>query len=203
MGVGLPTNRYVRRHSSVFIRRMGRTQFFMVTRRDVSMSNQHGMVLLVSLIFLLLLSMIGISSMQNAALQEKMAGSLQLRNQSFQRAEAALRIGESAVQLPGFSLARCTTVITCAPPSEAYTVTAPAPGPVSGVTWTASSGGLYALQNFAETADPVNIVLPKKGETPKTWTLYRVTGIGIQGNSRTILESVYVEGRRIMWRQIH
>lgn len=164
--------------------------------------NQHGMVLLISLIFLLLITLIGISSLKNAALQEKMAGSVQLRNQSFQRAEAALRIGESTVQLPGFFLERCIAVKTCAPPSEALTVTTPGNGPSSGVKWTAVSGGLYAIQHFTETTDPVNIPLLEKGEPPKTWTLYRITGVGIQGNSRTILESVYVEGRRIMWRQI-
>lgn len=40
------------------------------------------MVLLVSLVFLLLLTLLGISSMQNATLQEKMAGSVTIRNQS-------------------------------------------------------------------------------------------------------------------------
>ena len=60
---------------------------------------QRGMALLVSLVFLLLLTLIGLSSMQNATLQEKMAASVTLRNQSFQGAESALRVGESAVQL--------------------------------------------------------------------------------------------------------
>ena len=55
---------------------------------------QRGMVLLVSLVFLLLLTLIGLSSMQSANLQEKMAGSVSLRNQSFQAAEAALRVSE-------------------------------------------------------------------------------------------------------------
>ncbi|WP_459203304.1 PilX N-terminal domain-containing pilus assembly protein, partial [Pseudomonas fragariae (ex Marin et al. 2024)] len=39
-------------------------------------ARQGGMVLLVSLVFLLLLTLLGISSMQNATLQEKMAGSV-------------------------------------------------------------------------------------------------------------------------------
>ncbi|KOP53773.1 pilus assembly protein PilX, partial [Pseudomonas coronafaciens pv. porri] len=53
---------------------------------------QRGMVLLVSLVFLLLLTLLGISSMQNATLQEKMAGSVAVRNVSFQAAEAQLRL---------------------------------------------------------------------------------------------------------------
>ena len=165
----------------------------------MSPSTQRGTVLLVSLVFLLLISLIGISSMQNAALQEKMAGSIKLRNQSFQAAEAALRTGESAVQTPGYSLARCTTLTDCAPPAEAHTVSF---GSNTGVTWTPVSGGLYTVQNFAETTDPVNIPPPIKGEPPKPWTLYRITGVGIQGSSRTVLESIYADGHRIMWRQI-
>ncbi|MDB5981629.1 MAG: pilus assembly protein PilX [Pseudomonas sp.] len=159
---------------------------------------QRGAVLLTSLIFLLLLTLIGLSSMQNAALQEKMAGSLKLRNQSFQAAEAALRIGESA--LPGASPESCTTPTTCAPPAEALTVTTAGRHPTSGVTWVATNGGLYALQNIGNTTDPVNV--PRTEDDPESWTLYRITGVGLQGNSRAVLESVYTADRRITWRQL-
>ena len=64
---------------------------------------QRGMALLVSLVFLLLLTLIGLSSLQNATLQEKMAASLALHNRAFQAAEAALRVGESAVQQDDFA----------------------------------------------------------------------------------------------------
>lgn len=161
--------------------------------------SQRGTVLLISLVFLLLLTLSGLSSMQNATLQEKMAGSVKLRNESFQFAEAALRIGESAVQTPGYSLERCLTVTTCASPSEANTVAAAGSNMTSGVTWIAFSGGFYTVQNFATTTDPVN--MPHAPEH-QPWTLYRVTGVGIQGGSRTVLESVYGVNRRIMWRQI-
>ncbi len=72
---------------------------------------QRGMALLVSLVFLLLLTLIGLSSMQSATLQEKMTSSVMQRNQSFQIAEAALRMGESAVQVETYSLPACTTTI--------------------------------------------------------------------------------------------
>lgn len=159
---------------------------------------QRGAVLLTSLIFLLLLTFLGLSSMQNAALQEKMAGSLKLRNESFQAAEAALRIGESA--LPGASPEPCPTPTTCAPPAEALTVTSAGRHPTSGVTWVAINGGLYALQNIGNTRDPVNV--PRAEDDPESWTLYRITGVGLQGNSRTVLESVYAADRRMAWRQL-
>jgi len=168
------------------------------------MSHQRGAVLLISLVFLLVLTMLGVSSMQNATLQEKMAASVKQRNASFQAAEMALRTGESAIQAPGFSLSRCPTLQTCAPPVDARSVTNPGHGGTSGVTWVAVSGGFYALQHFASALEPVHLA-PRQaeGDVPVPWTLYRVTGVGIQGGSRTVLESVHAGGRRIMWRQLH
>lgn len=99
-------------------------------------TNQRGMALLVSLVFLLLLTVIGISSMQNATLQEKMAASVTLRNKSFQLAEATLRIGESAVQLATYTLAVCGTTAQCAPPAESSSVTG------AGLNSTSGSPGL-------------------------------------------------------------
>ena len=55
-----------------------------MSRSPMTCYTQRGMALLVSLVFLLLLTLIGLSSMQSATLQEKMAGSVALRNQSFQ-----------------------------------------------------------------------------------------------------------------------
>ncbi|WP_397451324.1 PilX N-terminal domain-containing pilus assembly protein [Pseudomonas sp. NA-150] len=164
-------------------------------------AQQRGMVLLTSLIFLLLLSLLSLSSMRNASLQEKIAGSVKLRNESFQLAEAALRIGESTLLHPDYALERCPGITTCAPPAEAVQLTTAGRHPTSGVTWVAVSGGFYGVQNFAQTLDPVNVM--RQDEEPEPWTLYRITGIGIQGSSRTVLESVNVIGRRIMWRQIH
>jgi type IV pilus assembly protein PilX len=120
-------------------------------------TRQQGMALLISLVFLLLLTLIGISSMQNATLQEKMAGSVTLRNQSFQLAEATLRMGESAVQLATYTLAVCGTTAQCAPPAESATVTAPGLNSTSGVTWVAAGGGFYGVQNIGTTLTAVNV----------------------------------------------
>ncbi|MCL6308437.1 PilX N-terminal domain-containing pilus assembly protein [Pseudomonas syringae] len=148
-------------------------------------ARQRGMVLLVSLVFLLLLTLLGISSMQNATLQEKMAGSVTLRNQSFQKAEAALRLGESSIKMTGFTMAKCTTA-SCAPPAESTSLTTAGVG-ASGVNWIAAAGGFYGIQNLGTTATPVN----RPPICTGTVTLYRVTSVAIQGTSRTVLESIY------------
>ncbi|MGY2185842.1 hypothetical protein D3C81_410900 [compost metagenome] len=148
---------------------------------------QRGMALLVSLVFLLLLTLIGLSSMQNATLQEKMAGSVSLRNQSFQGAEAALRVGESAVQLDSYSLAVCNGTSQCAPPTESSTVRAAGFNSTSGVTWIASGTGFYGVQNIGTTLTAVNV------PSNTSATLYRVTAVGIAGNSRSVVESIYAK----------
>ena len=54
-------------------------------------NKQSGAVLVVSLIFLLVLTVIGVAAMQNTSLEEKMAGNVKDRNLAFQNAESARR----------------------------------------------------------------------------------------------------------------
>lgn len=162
------------------------------------------MVLLISLVLLLLLTVIGLASMQGATSQEQLAGSLRHRNQSFQTAESGLRLGESAVQAHGFGLPPCQSQVTCAPPNEAYAISQPGVDPISAITWVGIQGGVYGIQNLGPAVGLAH--LPP--DTPAT--LYRVTAVGISGQLRTVLESVYARVdpeaagrfRRILWRQL-
>lgn len=171
-------------------------------------ARQRGVVLLVSLVFLLLLSMIGIGAMQSAAHQEKMAASVRFSHESLQVAESALRVGESWLQGQWSGFSECASAVQCLPPAESLTQVSSGAS-VSGVHWVQVIDGLYGIQNIGSSMSPAN--LPNINDV----TLYRVTGIGVLGASRTVLESVYAryqmpEGdvhaaphfRRIMWRQI-
>jgi len=60
-------------------------------------SRERGAVLIVALIMLLLLTIIGLSSMRGTSLQENMAGNMRDSNLSLQASEAALRKGEEEV----------------------------------------------------------------------------------------------------------
>jgi type IV pilus assembly protein PilX len=154
----------------------------------VTSHRQRGMALLVSLVFLLLLTLIGISSMQNANLQEKMASSVTLRNQSFQNAEAALRMGESAVQVSTYTLAICSGTTQCAPPAESSSLTGAGFNSTSGVTWIAAGNGFYGVQNIGATMNAVNV------PSNTSATLYRVTAVAIVGNNvRSVVESIYAK----------
>ncbi len=54
----------------------------------------RGLALIMALIFLLVLTILGVSMMQNTVLQERMAGNYAERNQAFQMAELAARTVE-------------------------------------------------------------------------------------------------------------
>ena len=59
-----------------------------------SLRKQCGSVLAIALIFLLLMTLIGVTAMRTTTLQERMAGNMRDRNLAFQAAEVALREGE-------------------------------------------------------------------------------------------------------------
>lgn len=174
-------------------------------------NRQSGMALLVCLAFLLVLSLIGLSSMQSATEQQKKAGGVWFVNQSFQAAETALRQGEAQVLKQWPALMTCVSAATCVPPLSAGTQTSSGVDPVSGVLWMQVSDGLYGLQSLGAGVTPAQ--LPNIASA----SFYRITGIGLHGPSRTVLESVFVRYqsvgldvdtpgqpyfRRVMWRQL-
>lgn len=56
---------------------------------------QRGAVLIFCLVFLLVLTMMGVASMESAVLEERMAGNMQDFNAAFQAAESSLQTGEA------------------------------------------------------------------------------------------------------------
>ncbi|WPO99330.1 PilX N-terminal domain-containing pilus assembly protein [Pseudomonas sp. HR96] len=158
---------------------------------QLSCRQQSGLVLVVALIFLLLVTLIGVSSMQNATMQEKMAGSVTLKNLSFQLAEATLRVGENAVASSTYKLTQCSGAAACLPPPDSTSTTLSAGTGTNGVLWIANStgDGFYGVQNIGTTSDAVNA----PANCAASATLYRITAVGISGISRTVLESVYAK----------
>jgi type IV pilus assembly protein PilX len=55
------------------------------------------------------------------------------------------------------------------------------------VTWVASGSGFYGVQNIGTTLTAVNV------PSNTSATLYRVTAVGIAGNSRSVVESIYAK----------
>ena len=59
---------------------------------------QQGVALVMAMVFLLILTLIGVSALSSTSLQEKMAGNSQNKHAAFQAAESALIEGEALVQ---------------------------------------------------------------------------------------------------------
>lgn len=66
------------------------------------MDKQRGSILLISIVFVVLMSMIAVSGMQISSLEERMAGNHQDKDRAFQAAEAALIEGEEFVLTTSF-----------------------------------------------------------------------------------------------------
>lgn len=61
---------------------------------------ERGAALVVGLVFLLVMTLIGVTAMQSTTLQERMAGNTRDRHLAFQASEAALRAGEQWLRIP-------------------------------------------------------------------------------------------------------
>lgn len=59
---------------------------------------QQGVALIMAMVFLMILTIIGVTVMSTTSLQEKMAGNVQDKHSAFQAAESALRAAEAVVE---------------------------------------------------------------------------------------------------------
>ncbi len=157
---------------------------------NAAKSAQGGMALFVSLMFLLLLTIIGVAGMQNATLQEKMAGNSKLKNESFQYAEAGLREGESLVAQGQADACDACDEATCAgaPMESVPGLDAPSSSEVC-EAWkkTADNKGFFYIQKLGTSSAAANV------SPPVPVVLYRITSVASVGNATTALESVYAK----------
>lgn len=109
--------------------------------------SQAGAVLAVSLVFLVILTLVGVSAMQNTLLEEKMAGNVKDRNLAFQNAESAVREAElfieGIVSLGGFNGT-----------SGLYGLTDAEPDYGAAATWTTASKNVQSSSDFGAYASP-------------------------------------------------
>ncbi|MDG9922193.1 MULTISPECIES: PilX N-terminal domain-containing pilus assembly protein [unclassified Pseudomonas] len=128
-------------------------------------SKQNGSALIICMVFLLLLTILGISSMQSSTMQEKMVGNAVEENRAFQMAEGALREGEQYVE--SNSAYSSTTAMSL-----------PQAGSVpSGGGWAASTAKAYYHVQKIAYANSVFLIT--------------AIGYGIDNNARVVLQSTY------------
>lgn len=86
-------------------------------------ANQRGIALVIALVLLLVMTLLGLSSLRNTQLEERMSAGLLDRSMIFQSAETALRVGEGLLAgntPPTFPASGCTAGTgLCATPDAA------------------------------------------------------------------------------------
>lgn len=169
-------------------------------------TKQQGAVLIVSLVMLLIMTLIGLSSMQNTTLEEKMAGNYRDKNLSFQAAEMTLREGEGwltdLTTEPELSTDSCSsncdvwdvdTLLaalnsstyldnTLWSDSRARTATITIPEVVASPE--------YFLEFVLDKRDRLNIG-QQQDSTVRVYYGVVAQGVGGRASSRTVLQSIY------------
>jgi len=158
--------------------------------------DQKGSVLVVSLIFLLLLTMIGVASIQSSTLEERMAGNLRDQNNAFQAAEGALRVGEKYLNQAavGEFAGAFGRYLVCAPSITSVACRPPAWSDRLSSGWVSlsdinyvSAQPQYIIEKFPEIP---GIML---GEPVPPSQIYRITsrGFGVSDSSMVVLQTSY------------
>tara|TARA_R110001599_G_scaffold30385_2_gene102255 strand:+ start:21787 stop:22323 length:537 start_codon:yes stop_codon:yes gene_type:complete len=161
--------------------------------------HQRGSALIVSLVFLLLLTLVSVTGIRSSTSQERMAGNLRLKTDSLQAAESALRdiqrqlaqAAENNKPLPN----PCAGAL-CNTEAAAFDLdsnVAPGPGWVQIPTSPATNNMQvwYRITSLGETLAPAKMASrnpPYEG----SGNLYRIVVVTFSGTTRTVLESVYV-----------
>ena len=112
---------------------------------------QHGATLVVVLVLLLVMTLLGLASLRNTVLEERMTANLLDRSIGFQSAESALRDAEILLATgPAFPLAGCNPQGLCARPDPAVTERWLDPGFAGWVNGTSVDATLAPPQYFVE-----------------------------------------------------
>ncbi|MEJ2061354.1 MAG: pilus assembly protein [Gammaproteobacteria bacterium] len=114
-------------------------------------ATQQGFALIASLLFLLILTVLGVSSIRNVSLQERMASNLRQKSLSYEAAEAAIAYSEDWL-----NCVQPDITAPCQPnppyPNHPYDISTDGAPSVSPATWAIKTGDLYSTTAGADIA---------------------------------------------------
>lgn len=168
----------------------------------VAPTKERGISLVIVMIFLVILSILGISAMQSSTLSSRVARNESDRNLAFQAAEAALRDAESDIRYERADRSLCTSSSSCRAEKiyrgdgfdAACTLGRCDPTQLTSPAWElstrwASSGASIAYGTFTGSA-PLPLVAQQPRYLIEYFPLgesavYRVTAVGFGANAST------------------
>ena len=186
--------------------------------RLATLRRERGAALIISMILLVLITLVGVASLRNVLLEEKMTANYYDRSLAFQAAEAGLRAGEAVAEAQAAATPKHAQALALAVPTNATLCSSsclgglcspPGPAPdffcegrwnitgftgwveATGVTLNAQAGG--KPQYFVEFLGNTFPCNPNDASSPKDCARYRVTARSQAGTDRAevILQSVY------------
>ena len=142
-----------------------------------SVQSQRGAALIVALIFLVILTLLGITASTVTGLEERMTGNTRDRDLAFEAAEAAIRDAASLLTMPAFRGLATTLDVTAANDAAYW----------NAYDW---STAIAPSQTLNQIAQQPQIILQRRGATNN----YRITARGFGGttNSVVILQAEYL-----------
>jgi len=176
-----------------------------------SIQQQKGAALITSLIFLILLTVLGFSASRGVIMQELISRNFSDQNLAFQAAEAALKYAEACIRVSdGKRSGASISVSSLCTPGNAIPTAPYADITLRNATttfWTTTGtqfggstlgGGTLTLPSGALSAQPsyvialMNWVICKDLKN-KTKCIYQITasGVGVNPNSQKIVQSIY------------
>ena len=161
----------------------------------------HGVILIAALILLLVITLVGISSMQSVTLAEKITSNMREASVAFQATENALSDGERWIAAQASAPVAVDTCNT--PPCDVWQNGVLTNIPHQPSSWWQSNGRSYSstLQNIA--VQPRYIIeefgfvptelSPESRAKGKGYHYYRViaSGTGENPNAKAVIESIY------------
>ena len=149
------------------------------------MNHQRGVVLLLALVLSMLLGLLAATALRDAVMETRMTGYLRDSLLALEQAEETLQAGQVE-----FERAPPDSCNACLPPARPHDLVG---------QWQVTQTGYFHLQNLGVSERAMH--MPDKDPA----TLFRITAVSKQTQSRHVLEAVYaVAGdttRRITWRQ--
>lgn len=162
-------------------------------------SNQHGMAIIMALVFLLVLTVLGITATNTTILTEKMSQNMRDMTSAFQAGESALGDGEGWLENQTAVPSTCS-----AAPCNVWMVNTPGSSYQQPTSWWQTNGRAFSTTIPGLAVQPRYIIeqysfvpydlSPNTLATGKGYFYYRVTARGIGGTTNAIanVQSIYV-----------
>ena len=164
---------------------------------------QNGFILIVSLIFLVIMSMLGIAMFGGVSMDETMSGNEREKSRALDVAQATLNYADNWLQTnPNVSLGNTLNPgVTCTATTSSAICNNPLTSPTDPTTWISSSSGILPASSVSATGGQYTYASQPKyyvqflayapGTTSTAYYQVTATATGGNNTATTVVQAVY------------